>query len=289
MTELKALWDRFIEMFSSVEFSPINDTVDILLVTVIIYFAFKFLRDRRASKLAAGVILFLVFLVISDMFEMRALNFLLKSVTQAGLVALLIIFQPELRSALEKMGTGSIKNIKSMFSSTTDMKKYMDGITEVCKAAERLAATKTGAIIIFERETKIGDIAKNGTVIDAEINSMMIGNIFFNKAPLHDGALIVRENRLYAAGCFLPLTQNPDIMKELGTRHRAAIGISEVSDAVVVVVSEETGVISVAIDGKLKRGYSAASLEKLLIECLLSEDKNQKQNKKEDKDETNQE
>ncbi len=289
MTELKALWDRFIEMFSSVEFSPINDTVDILLVTVIIYFAFKFLRDRRASKLAAGVILFLVFLVISDMFEMRALNFLLKSVTQAGLVALLIIFQPELRSALEKMGTGSIKNIKSMFSSTTDMKKYMDGITEVCKAAERLAATKTGAIIIFERETKIGDIAKNGTVIDAEINSMMIGNIFFNKAPLHDGALIVRENRLYAAGCFLPLTQNPDIMKELGTRHRAAIGISEVSDAVVVVVSEETGVISVAIDGKLKRGYSAASLEKLLIECLLSEDKNQKQNKKEDKDEANQE
>ncbi len=289
MAELKALWGRFVEMFTSVEFSPINDTVDILLVTVIIYFAFKFLRDRRASKLAAGVILFLVLLVISDMFDMRALNFLLKSVTQAGLVALLIIFQPELRSALEKMGTGSIKNIKSMFSSTTDIKKYMDGITEVCKAAERLAATKTGAIIIFERETKMGDIAKNGTVIDAEINSMMIGNIFFNKAPLHDGALIVRDNRLYAAGCFLPLTQNPDIMKELGTRHRAAIGVSEVSDAVVVVVSEETGVISVAIDGKLKRGYSAASLEKLLVEHLLSDDKNQKHDKKEDKNEENQE
>lgn len=282
MSELKALWSRFVDMFESVEFSPINDTIDVLLVTVIVYFIFKFLRDRRAGKLAAGVVLFLVLLVISDIFEMRALNFLLQSVTQAGLVALLIVFQPELRSALEKMGTGSIKNIKAMFT-TTDMKKYMGGITEVCKAAESLSATKTGALIVFERETKMGDIVKSGTVIDAEINSMMIGNIFFNKAPMHDGALIVRENRLYAAGCFLPLSQNPDIVKELGTRHRAAIGVTEVSDAVVVVVSEETGVISVAVDGKIKRGFSAATLESMLIEYLFTEDKGLKAANKEDK------
>lgn len=270
MAQLKQLWDGLLEMIRSVEFSPIVDTIDILLVTVIIYFVFKFLRDRRAGKLAAGVLLFLILLVISDMTSMRALNFLLRSVTQAGLVALLIVFQPELRSALEKMGTGSIKNIKAMFAAA-GMKELMAGITEVCKAAESLSATKTGALIVFERETKLGDIIKTGTVMDAEISSMLIGNVFFNKAPLHDGALLVRGNRLYSAGCFLPLSQNPDIMKELGTRHRAALGISEVSDAVVVVVSEETGVISVAKDGSLERGFSGASLEKLLTNLLLTE------------------
>lgn len=270
MEQLKQLWSGFLEMFRSVEFSPIIDTIDILLVTVIIYFVFKFLRDRRAGKLAAGVLLFLIMLVISDMFAMRALNFLLRSVTQAGLVALLIVFQPELRSALEKMGTGSIKNLKAMFS-TTGMKELMAGITEVCKAAESLSATKTGALIVFERETKLGDIIKTGTVMDAEISSMLIGNVFYNKAPLHDGALLVRGNRLYSAGCFLPLSQNPDIMKELGTRHRAALGITEVSDAIVLVVSEETGVISIAKDGKLERGLSGAALEKLLTGFLLTE------------------
>lgn len=287
MAQIKRLWDNLLEMFRSVEFSPIVDTIDILLVTVIIYFVFRFLRDRRAGKLAAGVLLFLIMLVISDLTSMRALNFLLKSVTQAGLVALLIVFQPELRSALEKMGTGSIKNIKAMFV-TTEMKALMTGITEVCKAAENLSATKTGALIVFERETKLGDIIKTGTVMDAEISSMLIGNVFFNKAPLHDGALLVRGNRLYSAGCFLPLSQNPDIMKELGTRHRAALGITEVSDAVVVVVSEETGIISVARDGKLERGFSGSTLEKLLTELLLTENnlKFMKRSGKEADDET---
>lgn len=270
MAEIKRLWNSFVEMFKSVEFSPINDTIDILLVTVIIYFVFKFLRNRRAGKLAAGVVLFLIMLVISDMFEMRALNFLLKSVTQAGLVALLIVFQPELRSVLEKMGTGSIKNIKAMFSSNS-VKELMAGINEICQAAESLSATKTGALIVFERETKLGDIITTGTVMNAEISSMLIGNIFYNKAPMHDGALLVRDNRLYAAGCFLPLTQNTDIMKELGTRHRAGIGITEVSDAVVVIVSEETGIISVAKDGKLERGLSSTALKKMLLDVLLTE------------------
>ncbi len=287
MEQLKLLFSDVFEMFRSVEVSPIIDTIDILLVTVILYFVFKFLKDRRAGKLAAGVLLFFIMLVISDIFSMRALNFLLRSVTQAGLVALLIVFQPELRSALEKMGTGSIKNLKAMFS-ITGMKDIMAGIKEVCKAAESLSATKTGALIVFERETKLGDIIKTGTVMDAEISSMLIGNVFYNKAPLHDGALLVRGNRLYSAGCFLPLSQNPDIMKELGTRHRAAIGITEVSDAVVVIVSEETGVISVAKDGKLERGLTAASLEKLLSGLLLTENnaKFAKRAHKEEDDET---
>lgn len=270
MEQLKQIWHGLTEMLSSVEFSPIVDTIDILLVTVIIYILFKFLKDRRAGKLAAGVLLFFIMLVLSDIFNMRALNFLLRSVTQAGLVALLIVFQPELRSALEKIGTGSIKNLKAMFV-TADMKEMMAGIAEVCKAADNLSATKTGALIVFERETKLGDIIKTGTIMDAEISSMLIGNVFYNKAPLHDGALLVRGNRLYSAGCFLPLSQNPDIMKDLGTRHRAAIGITEVSDAVVVVVSEETGLISVALDGKLKRDLTGAKLQELLNDLLLTE------------------
>lgn len=270
MAELKKMWQGLLEMLSSVEFSPIIDTIDIILVTAIIYITFKFLRDRRAGKLAAGVVLFFILLIISNTFEMRALNYLLKSITQAGLVALIVVFQPELRSALEKLGTGSIKNIKGMFSAT-GMKEVVEGIREIRKAVDNLSATKTGALIVIECETKLGDVIKSGTVIDADISSMLIGNVFYNKAPLHDGALLIRNNRLYAAGCFLPLSQDPDIMKELGTRHRAAIGISEVSDAVVIVVSEETGIVSVARDGKLERGLSGTALEKLLIDLLLDE------------------
>ena len=270
MSKLKTIWDEIVETITSVEFSPINDIVDILLVTAIIYLAFKFLRDRRAGKLVVGVILFFLLLLISNALELRALSFLLQSITQAGLVALIILFQPEFRSALEKVGTGSIKNIKGMFTGA-GMKEVVVGIQELRKATENLSATKTGALMVIECETKLGDVIKSGTVIDADISSMLIGNIFYNKAPLHDGAMLIRNNRLYAAGCFLPLSQDPDIMKELGTRHRAAIGITEVSDAVVIIVSEETGIISVARDGNLERGLSGAALEKLLLDLLLTE------------------
>lgn len=284
MSKLKMMWNQIVETISSVEFSPINDIIDILLVTVIIYTAFKFLRDRRAGKLVVGVILFFALLLISNALELRALSFLLQSITQAGLVALIILFQPEFRSALEKVGTGSIKNIKGMFSGA-GMKEVVVGIQELRKATENLSATKTGALIVIECETKLGDVIKSGTVIDADISSMLIGNIFYNKAPLHDGAMLIRNNRLYAAGCFLPLSQDPDIMKELGTRHRAAIGITEVSDAVVIIVSEETGIISVARDGNLERGLSGAALEKLLLDLLLTENGPKfSRHNKEDKD-----
>ena len=269
MQDIKNIWSYIVEMVKTVEFSPINDTIDILLVTIIIYITFKFLRDRRAGKLAAGVVLFFILLIISDVAEMRALNFLLKSITQAGLVALLIIFQPELRSALEKMGNGSIKNIKGMFSTASE-KELINAFAEIRKSINSLAASKTGALIVFERDTKLGDVVNSGTVVDADINSFLINNIFYNKAPLHDGAMLIRNNRLYAAGCFLPLSQNQDIIKELGTRHRAGVGISEVSDAIVVIVSEETGVVSVAIDGKLERGYTGATVEKLLVDVFVS-------------------
>ncbi len=283
MTKLKELWSSLVEILDSVEFSPVKDIIDILLVTAIIYMTFKFLRDRRASKLAAGVVLFFIVLLFSDLLGLDALSFLLKSISQAGLVALIIVFQPELRSVLEKVGTGSIKNIKGMFGGT-DVKQLMEGIQEIRKAAESLAATKTGALMVIEGETKLGDVIKTGTVIDSKITSMLIGNIFYNKAPLHDGALLIRGGRLYAAGCFLPLSQNQDIKKELGTRHRAAIGMSEVSDAIVIVVSEETGLISVAIDGRFERGLSGAALEKLLVDMLLSENGAKKRRNKEEDD-----
>ncbi len=270
MKELQNLWSSFVEMIRNVEFSPINDTIDILLVTAILYVAFKFLRDRRAGKLAAGVALFFIVLIISDVAEMRALNFILSSLTQAGLVALLIIFQPELRSALEKMGNGSIKNIKGMFT-TAATKEMISSFKEMGKAVDELADSKTGALIVFERDTKLGDVIKSGTIVDAGINSMLINNIFYNKAPLHDGAMVIRNNRVFAAGCFLPLSQNQDIIKELGTRHRAGIGISEVSDAIVIIVSEETGMVSVAIDGKLRRGFRGSEIEKILVDGFLTE------------------
>lgn len=270
MKEIQNAWTYLKNMVTNVEFSPINDTIDILIVTVILYVAFKFLRDRRAGKLAAGVVLFFIMLLISDMAEMRALNFILTSLTQAGLLALLIIFQPELRSALEKMGNNSIKNIKGMFT-TAATKEMIASFKEMGKAVDELAESKTGALIVFERDIKLGDVIKSGTVVDADINAMLINNIFYNKAPLHDGAMVIRNRRLYAAGCFLPLSQNQDIIKELGTRHRAGIGISEVSDAIVIIVSEETGTVSVAMDGKLKRGVDGVAIEKILVDAFLSE------------------
>jgi diadenylate cyclase len=184
-------------------------------------------------------------------------------------VILVILFQPELRSALEKMGAVPLKGIKSI----GDI-KHMGVeavIDEVTSAVSDLASTKTGALIVFERETKLGDMILTGTGIDATPTSAMIRNIFFNKAPMHDGALIIRNGRLHAAGCFLPLSSNPDIIKDLGTRHRAGIGMSENSDAVVIIVSEETGIVSTDVEGRLVRGYREETLKSFLMKELSSE------------------
>ena len=214
----------------------------------------------------------MLMLVVSNWLQMRVTNYILERVVDVGFIALIIVFQPELRSMLEKMGGESIKGIKSRFDRTSS-EGFRPKLAELCYAAENLSASKTGALIVFERGTKLGDVIRTGTVIDAEISAFLVGNIFFNKAPLHDGALIVRNERLYAAGCFLPLSTNPDIVKDLGTRHRAGIGMSENSDAVVLIVSEETGVISVAVDGVLKRGFSKKTLEAYLSDLLIDEQK----------------
>ena len=269
---MNAVLDYLEYVWNQLKGIGVKDVIDILLVALAFYYTFKFVRDRRAGKLLVGIVFLVVLLLISSLLEMRALNFLLSNLFSVGLIAIVIVFQPELRSALEKMGGESLRNFK-MRSDSDSVAAMRAAISETCTAVENLSQSKTGALIVFERGTRLGDHIRTGTIIDAVASSFLLGNIFFNKAPLHDGAVIMREGRIHAAGCFLPLSTNNEIVKELGTRHRAAIGLSENSDAVVVVVSEETGVVSVATDGELRRGFSRKTLEEYLSSLLINEDK----------------
>lgn len=250
----------------------IIDIIDIGIVAIIIYYAYKFIKIRRAAKLAIGVLILLVVFIISDVINMYALNFLLSNIFQIGLIAILILFQPELRAALEKMGAQPLKGFKNI-SDTRSSAETTAMISNVCEAVMDMSATKTGCLIVIERLTKLGDVIKTGTAFSADPNSSLIKNIFFNKAPLHDGAMIISENKITAAGCFLPLSQKQDIFRDLGTRHRAAIGMSENSDAIVIVVSEETGTVSIALDGELKRDFDYTSLKNQLYSLLVTEPK----------------
>lgn len=257
----------------SVSNISVIDIIDIAVVSVIFYYLFKFFSDRRAGRLAIGIIFIVFALFLSDFLNMHTLNFLLENVVQVGIIGLLIVFQAELRSFLEKVGGSSI--IGSLNKKTSgDMQKTMECIDSVVESCISFSENKTGALIVFERSTRLGDVIRTGTVINSDAAAFLIKNIFYNKAPLHDGALIIRDFRLYAAGCFLPLSQNDNIVKNLGTRHRAAIGMSENSDSIVVVVSEETGIISIAANGELKMNYNAQTLKSELIKCLIgNEDK----------------
>ena len=256
------------EIFNFFTKIDVFDIIDICLVWLFLYLAYKFIRERRASKLAIGVCILLALRVVTDFYQLEAMRFILQNVLQVGLIALVVVFQPELRSALEKVGGEPFRGIKSL-TDAKDNALYNTVIDDMCEAICDMSLDKTGALIVIERETKLGDYAKTGVIINADVSSFLIKNIFFNKAPLHDGAMIIRNARVLAAGCFLPLSTNPDIIKDLGTRHRAAIGMSENSDAAVIVVSEESGVISVAHDGKLKRNLDYASLRKELVNYML--------------------
>ena len=265
---LRDMFDNFLanvgETFSQLTFV---DVIDILCVAVVLYFAYKFVKDRRAAKLALGVLLLIAFLFIAELIQLHAMEFLFKNVFQVGVLTLVILFQPELRSFLEKVGGGSLKGIRSIAEGKND-DEQLKIINEVCQAASDMSESRTGALIAFERTTRIGEYAASGTVINAEVNCQLIKNIFYNKAPLHDGALLIRKDRLFAAGCVLPLSEQSGLNRELGTRHRAAVGLSEVSDAVVLVVSEETGAISLAVKGYLQSGFTAVTLKEKLREYL---------------------
>ncbi len=248
----------------------ILDVVDIVLIAIMMYFVYAFIRDRRAGKLAVGVGILIAIMLIGSMIGLTAVSFIMTNLFQVGFVALVIVFQPELRAALEKMGGDRFKN----FIPTSDNKDHNDraavSIGEISTAVSQLGRSRTGALIVIERTTKLGDITKSGVTVNADISSFVLRNIFYEGAPLHDGAVIIRDWRLASAGCFLPLSSNEEIIKDLGTRHRAGIGISEESDAVVIIVSEETGTVSLAMNGQLKRGYTHNSLRRELEKLFLS-------------------
>ena len=268
MSVLKDLFNYIINQFAGI---AITDVLDVLIVSVIFYYIIVFIRDRRAGKLAIGIFLLFAVLGISALLRLNVLAFILGNIVQVGLLAVFIIFQPEIRSMLEKVGNESFKNLN--LRENTDEAETKKSIEALCTAAQELAATKTGALIVIERGTKLGDNIKTGVIVNADINVFLLKNIFFNKAPLHDGAVIIRDNRIYACGCFLPLSYNANIIRNIGTRHRAAIGMSENSDALVIVVSEETGTISVAKGGKLSRGFDLYSLKKELEKELIEKEK----------------
>ncbi|NLY68189.1 MAG: TIGR00159 family protein [Clostridiales bacterium] len=244
-------WDFFVSLVSS---AGIFDLLDIAMVAVLLYFIYVFIRDRRAGKLAAGVVILILLQLLAELLELNAMRFIMQNVFQVGLLALVVVFQPELRSALEKVGSEPLRGLKSI-GEIRDASKSAAWIKPLCDAVTDMAAERTGAIIVIELTTPLGDIAAGGIIVNADMSSYLLKNIFFNKAPLHDGAVIIRGGRIWAASCFLPISTNKEIAESLGTRHRAAIGMSENSDAYVIVVSEETGTVSVAHDGELHRGY----------------------------------
>ena len=244
----------------------IADIVDILIVAYLIYKAIWFVRKTNSYNLAKGLIVLLVVLGLSDIFKLTMINSLLRKAVELGLIALLILFQPELRRMLERMGS---KLTEGRFSTDTAIES---AISETVRACVDMSRTHTGALIVFERNVSLTHAMSTGTLINSDTTAELIKNIFFVKAPMHDGALIIRNCRIAAAGCVLPLTQNENLSKELGTRHRAGIGMSEQSDAVVVIVSEETGAISVAIDGMLKRHLNENSLNAVLRKELVAEE-----------------
>ena len=280
-----SLWDFIVNVYNAFVSLMMTfratDVLDIMVVAFIIYNLIKIVRETRAEQLVKGILILLVAFFLSGIFNLKMLNALFSSFFQFSVLAVLIVFQPELRSALEHIGRSKIAKYWNSISGSKGMdeektKQIRAVINSVSEAANNFQRSKTGALIVFERQTRLGDIIDTGTVLDAEPSVSIIGNIFFNKAPLHDGALIVREGKLYAAGCILPLTaNNSHVSSELGTRHRAAIGISENSDAVAVVVSEETGNISIAVNGNITRDYTRETLNVALEELLVPQ-KNEK-------------
>lgn len=243
------------------------DIIDVVIVTYLLYKVIGLVRETRAQQVLKGIVVLLVLTPLSEWLQLDALNYILVNVMQIGIIALIIVFQPELRRVLEKMGRF---NVSSIFKSEQGTGSFdMDETIEsIAISAGNMSFSKTGALIVIEKETKLGEIAGTGTMLDAVISPQLVENIFFHNSPLHDGAMIIRKNRVVAAGCYLPLTENNTIGKHFGTRHRAGIGISETADCVVVIVSEETGNISVAMSGRIESNFTPDTLRKKLAQEL---------------------
>jgi diadenylate cyclase len=251
--------------------NSIKDIIDILVVSYIVYRLIILVRGTKAVQLLRGIMLLIAIWALSTVFNLYTLKWLMNQMFTLGVVTILIIFQPELRRALEQLGRGKL------FSRTSpEEEDVRHQINQVIKAVNYLAPRKIGALIVFERNTGLNDYLESGIKMDSKLSSELLCNIFIPNTPLHDGAVIIRGSHIMAAGCYLPLSENPFISKELGTRHRAAIGISEVCDAISVVVSEETGQVSLAINGQIVRGINDESLISKLFDELRPQFKTKK-------------
>ena len=253
----------------------LTDLLDVTIVAYLFYMLSKFVRETRAGTLIKGIILLLIFTWISNLLQLNTINYLLRNLMQFAFIAFIVIFQPELRRALEKVGR---TNFSSLFSQEENNSAELVA-TEIAAAAVALSSKRIGALIVLERNTKIGDIVRTGCPINSDISSELLINIFIPNTPLHDGAVIVRDNKIVAARCILPLTQNETLSREFGTRHRAALGLSEGSDAAVIVVSEETGKISFTYNGDMSRNYTEDTLKKVIIKVLSSDSSKSTDNK----------
>ena len=263
--------EKIIAFFASyVNVFKINDLFDIFLVTLAVYWTIKYLRETRAVQLIKGIVVLLVITYLSGALRLNVVNYILSNAFQIGLLALVIVFQPELRHALEQVGRTKMGDWFSFGSGQNN--DEFNIIDEICEGADVLSKRRIGALIVLTRKTKLGDVVRTGKTIDANVQSDLIINIFYPNTPLHDGAVVIEDNKIKAAGCLLPLSQNNNLSTELGTRHRAAIGMSENSDAVVLVVSEETGKISVAKSGALTRNFTKESLKRYLEKIFVDSD-----------------
>ncbi|NLO45711.1 MAG: TIGR00159 family protein [Clostridiales bacterium] len=268
--KLLSIFQPVADVFATLRFS---DFLDICLVTFVLYSAIKLIRDTRTIQLIKGIMLMGVIYLFISALNMQASTYIFDKMFSNIFLVLIVIFQPEIRHAVESMGRTRILSVSSIMARSEQIKQNritIETINHVCKACSEMSDRKIGALLVFERETLLGEIIETGTLVDAKVSGEIISNIFYPKAPLHDGAAVIRNNKLYAAGCILPLTQNHDnIESELGTRHRAALGMSEQSDALVVVISEENGYISSAFKGGLKRNISDGELREILGDMLL--------------------
>lgn len=273
MDFITGLWDTFVALIHTFSLS---DALDVLLVSFIIYNGIKLIRETRAEQLVKGIIILMGVYAASVVIHLNMMRTLLDYFFNFTIIALLVIFQPEIRRALEQIGRSKLGG-KYWFQISSEeaekaLQKKRKCLNAVVEASGKFQKSKTGALMVFEMQTKLGDIIDTGTIVNAEPSVPLIGNIFWNKAPLHDGAMVIRDGVIYAAGCILPLTKSDTVSIDLGTRHRAAIGMSENSDAVVVVVSEETGQISIAVNGVLTRNYTRETLQSALEALLLPEE-----------------
>lgn len=266
-------WEWMVSIAMNFQF---KDAVDIIIVAFLIYGLVKLVRETRAGQLVKGLFLLVILFIISSYFNLVMVSRVLAYFFQFAFVAILIVFQPEIRKALEQVGRNNVgQSIAAVVTGrdrSYDRAQIRKAINAVVDGVGILQQLKMGALIVFERKTKLGDIIETGTQINCEPSGQIVGNIFFNKAPLHDGAMIIRDGMIHAAGCILPLTKNTSVSVELGTRHRAALGVSEESDAVVVVVSEETGQISVAVNGVLARRFTRDTLRDVLEGYLIPQE-----------------